>query len=213
MKLFKHLFLALGALSFAAGTLAAGAAIAAEAPDAMIKKAVEGVTAAINADKSIQSGDRARIMALVDTKIVPYVNVERMTQSAVGPNWAKATPEQKASLQKEFKTLLVNTYAGAFTAYRPDTQIEYKPMRGAATDTAVVRSVVTSGTAQPIPVDYYLEQFGGEWKVVDFSVYNARLVELYKGQFNAAIAANGVDGLIKQLAAKNGSVAGTPAKS
>lgn len=211
MKLFKHLFLALGF----AGTLAAGAAIAAEAPDATIKKAVEGVTAAINADKSIQSGDRSKILALVDSKIVPYVNVERMTQSAVGPNWAKATPEQKARLQQEFKLLLVNTYAGAFTAYRPDTQIEYKPLRGTpgANDTAVVRSMVTSGTAQPIPVDYYMEQFGGEWKVVDFSVYNARLVELYKGQFNAAIAANGVDGLIKQLAAKNGSVAGTPAKS
>lgn len=212
MKLFKHLFLALGL----AGTLAAGTALAAEAPDAMVKKAVEGVTGAINADKSIQSGDRGKIMALVDTKIVPYVNVERMTQSAVGPNWAKASAEQKAQLQKEFKTLLVNTYAGAFTSYRPDTQIEYKPMRGtpAAGDTAVVRSVVTSGTAQPIPIDYYLEQFNGEWKVVDFSVYNARLVELYKGQFNAAIAANGVDGLIKQLAAKNASgVPSAPPKS
>ena len=212
MKLFTKLFLALG---FAGSLAAGGVALAAEAPDAVVKKAVDGVTSAINADKSIQSGDRGKIMALVDTKVVPYVNVERMTQSAVGPNWAKATPEQKAQLQKEFKHLLTNTYAGAFASYRPDTQIEYKPMRGTpgATDTAVVRSVVTSGTAQPIPIDYYLEQFNGEWKVVDFSVYNARLVELYKGQFNAAIAANGVDGLIKQLAAKNGSVAATPAKS
>ena len=172
--------------------------------EATIRQAVEGVTSAINADRSIQTGNRSKINALVDNKIVPFVDPERMTERAIGPNWAKASPEQRKSLIQEFKQLLTNTYAGAFTSYQPDTKIEYKPTRESG-DTAVVRSMVLASGREPIPIDYYLEKEGGGWKVVDLSVYNARIVELYKGQFNAAIAQGGVDGLIRDLKAKNGS--------
>jgi len=181
-----------------------------EGPEATIKRAVDGVTSTINGDKSIQSGNRARINALVDNKIMPFVNPERMTQTAVGPNWAKATPEQKSALIQEFKTLMTNTYAGAFSSYRPETQIQYKPTR-VSDDSAVVRSMVVANGRDPIPIDYYLEKEGAGWKVVDLSVYGARLVELYKTQFNTAIASGGVDGLIRDLKAKN--AGGVQAKS
>src|SRR5579862_7671373 len=98
---------------------------------------------------------------------------------------------------QQFKLLVTNTYSGAFTGYRPDTKIDYKPFRMSPGDsTAVVRSVVTGGNGDQIPIDYYLEKFDAGWKVVDLSVYNARLVELYKSQFNSAIASSGIDGLI-----------------
>jgi phospholipid transport system substrate-binding protein len=181
-----------------------------DSAEATVQRAVEGVTSAINADKSIQAGDRTRITALVDNKILPFVNPEAMTQRAVGPNWAKASPEQKQTLIQEFKTLLINTYTGAFTNYRPATQITYKPTRVSG-DTAVVRSMVMASGRDPIPIDYYMEKQADGWKLVDLSVYNARLVELYKTQFNSAIAQGGVDGLIRDLKAKNAT--GTPGPS
>ena len=202
-KPLSHILLAVLAAAFAF-LLPAGAALAQDAPDGIVKKAVDEVTAAINADKSIQAGNRQRLNALVDRSVVPYLNLTRMTQGAAGPHWARATPAQQQGLTAEFKRLLINTYAGAFINYRPDTRIDYKPLRMAAGDTdAVVRSMVTSGGSNPIQVDYYLEQIDGAWKVVDFSVYGARMVETYKSQFNGAIAAGGVDGLIKRLAEKN----------
>jgi phospholipid transport system substrate-binding protein len=182
---------------------------ASDSAEATVKKAVDGVTAAINADKSVQQGDRARITQLVDTKLVPFVDPQTMTQRAVGPNWNKASAEQKQALIAEFKTLLINTYSGAFTNYKPDTKIEYKPTRVSG-DTAVVRSTVVGPGRDPIPIDYYMEKQDAGWKLVDLSVYNARLVELYKSQFNAAIAQGGVDGLIRDLKAKNGSGASAP---
>ena len=189
-------------------TTPAAAPQAAESADATVKRAVDGVTSAINADKSIQQGDRGRITQLVDNKIVPFVNAEAMTQRAVGPNWAKATAEQKQQLIQEFKMLLINTYAGAFTAYKPESKVEFKPGR-ASGDTATVRSTVIGAARDPIPIDYYMEKQGdGAWKLVDLAVYNARLVELYKTQFNAAIAQGGVDGLIRDLKAKNASGGG-----
>jgi phospholipid transport system substrate-binding protein len=193
-----------------AATTAPAQPQASDGAEATIKKAVDGVTSAINADKSVQSGDRARITQLVDAKIVPFVNAEAMTQRAVGPNWGKASAEQKAQLIQEFKMLLINTYSGAFTAYRPDTKIEYKPTRVSG-DTAVVRSTVVGAARDPIPIDYYLEKQDNGWKVTDLAVYSARLVELYKSQFSAAIAQGGVDGLIRDLKAKNANGGGNPA--
>lgn len=182
----------------------AGGAVAQEAPDVLIKRVVEEVTTVIKSDKDIQSGHRHKINQLVDTKIVPYVNFMRMTQSAVGRHWSKATPEQQTALAKEFKGLLTNTYSGAFSTYRPDTVIEYKPLRMQPGDPeVVVRSLVKPGKGEPIQLDYYVERFDGAWKVVDINVFGARLVETYKNQFNAEISSNGIDGLIKTLVAKN----------
>lgn len=203
---FQPVLSALLAVIAVAGALilSGGPVFAQDAPDGIVKKAVDEVTAAINADRSIQAGNRQRINALIDRNVVPYLNLVRMTQGAAGPHWARATPEQKQALTAQFKRMLVNTYAGAFISYRPDTKIDYKPLRMTAGDTdAVVRSQVTAGGGEPIPIDYYLERVDGAWKVIDFSVFGARMVETYKNQFNSAIATGGVDGLIKTLADKN----------
>ena len=175
-----------------------------EAPDVTIKRAVDEVTTAIKADRDIQAGNRQKITLLVDNKIVPYVNFQRMTQSAVGRHWSRASPDQQSALVKEFRGLLTNTYAGAFSTYRPDTIIEYRPLRMQAGDTdAVVRSLVKVGGGEPIQLDYHVERIDGAWKVIDINVLGARLVETYRSQFNAEIAASGIDGLIKALATKN----------
>ena len=184
--------------------LSAVSAHAHDAPDVIIKRAVDEVTTAIKADRDIQNGNRHKINALVDNKIVPYVNFPRMTQSAVGRHWSRATPEQQQALTREFKGLLTNTYSGAFSTYRADTVIEYKPLRIQPGDTdAVVRSTVKAGAGEPIQLDYYLEKFENGWKVIDLNVLGARLVETYRNQFNTEIASNGIDGLIKALVAKN----------
>ncbi len=184
-----------------------GLAHAQDGPDVIIKRAVDEVTTAIKADRDIQSGSRHKINALVDNKIVPYVNFPRMTQSAVGRHWSRATAEQQQALTREFKGLLTNTYSGAFSTYRADTVIEYKPLRMQPGDTdAVVRSTVKAGAGEPIQLDYYLEKFENGWKVIDLNVLGARLVETYRNQFNTEIAASGIDGLIKALVAKNRSI-------
>ena len=185
----------------------AGSALAQEAPDALVKRVVDDVTSALKADKDLQTGNRAKINALIDHKVAPVINFQHMTQTAVGRHWQRATPEQQAALTREFKVLLTNTYSYAFSEYKPETVIEYRPMRMQAGDTdAVVRSLIRTGSREPISIDYYLEKDGTGWKVVDLNVLGARLVENYKNTFNAEINNHGVDGLIKSLAAKNKSL-------
>ena len=182
-------------------------AIAQELPDATIKRAVAEVTSAIDADREIRGGNRQKITALINAKVLPYLDVQAMTRSALGRHWSRATPEQQQALTREFSRLLVNTYAGAFAAYRPETVVEYRPLRIQTGDTeAVVRSMVKAPGGDPIQLDYHMELAGGAWKVIDINVLGARLVETYKNQFNGALAADGLDGLIKTLATRNQSI-------
>jgi phospholipid transport system substrate-binding protein len=176
-----------------------------EAPDALIKRLSEDTLKAIKADKSIQSGDMAKIIALVDTKIMPNVNFQRMTAAAVGPAWRQATPEQQKRLQDEFKTLLVRTYSGAL-AQVDDQIISVKPLRAAPTDTEVVVRTEIRGRGDPIQLDYRMEKTPGQgagWKIYNLNVLGVWLVETYRSQFSQEINAKGIDGLIASLAERN----------
>jgi len=178
-----------------------------DAPDALIKQVSGEVIDTIKADASMQGGDVKKIIALVDQKVMPHVNFQRMTASAVGPAWRSATPEQRESLQKEFKTLLVRTYAGAIKQVSDQT-VEIKSMRGAPTDKQVVVQSVVKGRGDPIQLDYRLENDGGKWMIYDVNVLGVWLVDQYRSSFAREINANGIDGLIASLAQKNKAVEG-----
>lgn len=195
--------LSLGALLPCAPALQAQAL----APDAFVRQVSTEVIDAVKADKAIQAGDVNRIRALVDAKVMPYVNFQRMTASSVGPQWRSATPEQQKRLMAEFQTLMVNTYSGALTQVK-DQSVVVKPLRAGAADSGevVVRSEVR-GQGEPVQLDYRLEKAGEGWKIYDVNVGGFWLVEAYKGQFAKDLGQGGIDALISALATKNKSVA------
>jgi phospholipid transport system substrate-binding protein len=181
---------------------AAPAATAGEAPDVLIKRLSTEVLESIKGDKAIQSGDTSKVIALVDSKIMPNVNFARMTASAVGRGWKQATPEQQKRLQEEFKILLVRTYSGALAEVKDQT-ISMKPLRAAAADTEVVVKSEIKGRGNPIQLDYRMEKAAEGWKIYDLNVLGVWLVETYRSQFAQEINASGVDGLITKLAERN----------
>jgi phospholipid transport system substrate-binding protein len=200
--------LSLAALSSAAAAAEnaaapAVAAASAQAPDAFIKSITADVMATVKGDKAIQSGDLQKLILVVDSKIMPNVNFQRMTASAVGRAWRQATPEQRQRLQDEFKTMLVYTYAGA-AAQIKDQVVEFKPMRntGTQSDEVVVRTIVR-GKGEPIQLDYRLERLGDVWKIYDVNVLGAWLVQTYQSDFAQSISNGGIDGLIAKLAERN----------
>ena len=189
--------LALTAAAFAAPALHAEPV----AGDAFVKQLSNEVIDAVKADKAIQNGDVSRIRTLVDGKVMPHVNFQRMTSMAVGPQWRSATPEQQKRMLEEFKTLMINTYSGALTQVKDQT-VQVKPLRAANGDDIVVRTEVR-GKGEPIQLDYRLEKAGEGWKIYDVNVGGFWLVEAYKGQFAKDLSAGGLDALITRLAEKN----------
>ena len=188
-----------------AGLLPLAASAADEAPDALIKRLSTEILDKIKSDKSIKAGDMTRIVALVDSEVMPNLNFQRMTSSAVGPAWRQATPEQRKRLQEEFKTLLLRTYAGALTQVG-DQSIVIKPFRAAPEDKEVVVRTEVMGMGDPIQLDYRLEKTPGEgagWKIYNLNVLGVWLVETYRSQFAQEINTKGIAGLINALAERN----------
>jgi len=182
------------------------------APDALVKKTSEEVLNIIRSDKEIRAGNTARIADLIEDKVAPHFDFNRMTRLAVGRPWREASPEQRQSLTSEFRTLLVRSYAAAFTAYT-NIAIEYRPHRMSPGDTeTVVQTLIKlPGGAQPVTVDYDMESTPEGWKVYDVRVAGASLIINYRNLFAQEVQAGGLDGLLKSLVEKNRAKP-TPAK-
>ena len=185
-----------------------------EAPDAFIKRVTADVLDAVKADKSIRDGDIAKVSALVDQRVMPNVDAQRMTASAVGPAWRQATPEQQKRLQDEFKTLLVRTYSGALSHVNDQT-IVVKPLRAAPDDKEVVVRTEVRGKGDPIQLDYRVEKAPDApsgWRIYNLNVMGVWLVDSYRPQFAQEVNAKGVDGLIASLSERNQTNRRTDAK-
>ncbi|MYN06014.1 MlaC/ttg2D family ABC transporter substrate-binding protein [Pseudoduganella aquatica] len=216
MKLIKQLF-AFATVAFASAAFAAAAPAAApagnEAPDVLVKRISQDVLDTAKADKEIQAGNQKRVMDLVETKILPYVDFQRMTSLAAGRYWREASPEQQKQLSTEFRSLLIFTYSGALSQVKNET-IEFKPLRADPSDTEVeVRSQVNVARGEPIPLNYRVAKSPTGWKIYDINVLGAWLVETYKSTFASEITKGGIDGLIKTLSEKNKKLASRPIKA
>jgi phospholipid transport system substrate-binding protein len=211
MNLIKQL-IAVATVAFATSALAAPAP-SNEAPDALVKRISSEVLETAKNDKDIQAGNQKKVMDLVETKILPYVDFQRMTSLAAGRYWREATPEQQKQLAAEFRTLLIFTYSGALSQVKDQT-VDFKPMRASPGDTEVeVRSQVNQARGEPIQLNYRVAKTDGGWKIYDINVLGAWLVEAYKGTFASEISKGGIDGLIKTLSEKNKKLASKPLKT
>jgi phospholipid transport system substrate-binding protein len=189
-------------------TLLPAAASAQDAvpPDALVKTVTLEVVDLISKDKEIKSGSRAKLISVIEQKVLPHFNFGAMTALAMGQNWNKASPEQKKQLTEAFKTLLVRTYASALAAYSTQ-KFDFRPLRAKSTDTDVTVNVrVLQPGAQPVTLDYSMEKTANGWKVYDVMVGGVSLVANYRTEFANTVRASGIDGLIRDLQAKNKSV-------
>ncbi len=204
----KKLFPAVAAFAAVAITVAAPA-YAQQAPDALIKQISTEVIDTVKSDKAIQAGDISKIITLVDSKVMPSVNFEVVTRSAVGPKWREATPEQRTKLQAEFKTLLVRVYSGALTQIRDQT-VEITKTQAVANSTQVVVQSEVRGKGEPIKLDYRLDKFADAYKIIDVNVGGIWLVQSYRSQFAQVLGGSGgIDALVTRLVEQNKSAGGT----
>ncbi|MFM2396083.1 MAG: hypothetical protein RLZZ434_665 [Pseudomonadota bacterium] len=173
------------------------------APDELVKQTADDVLTIVKNDKDIQAGNQQKLFAVVEEKILPNFDFDRVCRMVLGKNWKSASPEQQALFQKEFRSLLLRTYATALGKYR-DQVIEYRPMQTDASEKNVtVKTQIIQKGGQPIAVDYSLVKGPTGWKVYDITIESVSLVTNYRSQFSSEIRQNGLDSLNKKLADKN----------
>jgi phospholipid transport system substrate-binding protein len=183
-----------------------GVATAQQAPDQFMQQLTNELLDMVRKDPALKAGDLQKIGAVLDTKLKPYINFQRMTAAAVGPAWRQATPEQQKRLQEEFKLLLMRSYSGALSQIKDNSTIVVKPLRQASSDSEVVVRSEIRGGAEPIPIDYRLEKTpdaDSGWRIYNFNILGIWLVDNYRTQFSQEINAKGIDGLIATLSERN----------
>jgi phospholipid transport system substrate-binding protein len=183
------------------------------APEKMILDLSTSVLDTLKSDKQIQAGDFDRVQKLVDERIMPHVDFDKMTRLAVGRPWRGASADQRSALIAQFRTLLMRTYSGAL-ARVSDQSVRLRPTRTQDNSSdVIVRTQIVASQGDPVDLDYRLEKAADGWKIYDLNILGVWLVENYKNEFTATLSQGGVDGLIKELTEKNRRLAAGPAKS
>ena len=165
-----------------------GWAFAQQAPDEFMQKLTNELLEMVRKDPALKAGDLQKIGAVLDTKLKPYINFQRMTAAAVGPAWRQATPEQQKRLQEEFKLLLMRSYSGALSQIKDNSTILVKPLRQTGNDNELVEKTTESDSG---------------WRIYNFNILGIWLVDNYRTQFSQEINAKGIDGLIATLSERN----------
>jgi len=206
VPLISSLRAVLGFLALTGLMAALSSQAAQQAPDVFMQQLSNELLEVVRKDPAVKAGDLQKLANLVDSRVLPNVNFQRMTSSAVGPAWRQATPEQQKRLQEEFKMLLVRSYSGALSQTKDNQSIVVKSFKGNPDDNeVVVRSEIRGGN-EPVPLDYRLEKSTdapGGWKIYNFNLLGVWLVDNYRTQFAQEINAKGIDGLIATLAERN----------
>jgi phospholipid transport system substrate-binding protein len=174
-------------------------------PDVLVKNTVDKIMHAIETDKDISAGDMGKSIEFVEKQVAPHFDFPRMARLAVGRSWRQATPVQRDKIIREFRILLVRSYAAAFTRFK-GIKIEILPLRPSENpEWALVESIIKLPTAvaQPISLNYDMELIEGKWKVFDLQIDGASLIINNRNIFQREIQSSGIDGLIYTLKQKN----------
>lgn len=180
-----------------------GSATAAEAtPEELIGRLSVEVLDAIRALSGSGERNIADLVAIVNAKVMPHVDDARLTSSAVGRYWRRASPDQQERLREEFRQLIVRIYASALAQVNDQT-VQVLPRRGSQGATRSIVRTRTQGQGEAIRIDYRLIHSAEGWKVYDMSVLGVWLAQNYRSSFAREISAHGIDGLIQRLTEKN----------
>ncbi len=187
---------ALCAVLFSAGPVRADDA----PPDAVVKTTSEDVLRQVADDKDLRNGNTTKLLELIETKVLPHFDIQKMTRLAVGKNWPRATSDQQKEIVRQFQTLPVRSYGTAYSAYR-QVKVEVSPLKlaGAETDVTVKSKILLPGGAPPVAVEYAMNKTDDGCKVYNVVVEGVSLVTTYRNDFTAQIEQGGIDGLIKNL--------------
>src|SRR5216684_2605079 len=180
-------------------------------PDEIVRKTTEEIIVLIKANRAVYSQDLTKLYAMVDQKVLPHFDFERMSQWILGRYWRQANKDQRARFIKEFRELLVRTYATALLNYT-DQEVVYAPFSGKPEDEeAVVKTEIkqTNGSSN-IPIQYAFYNKKPGWKVYDVVIDGVSLVTNYRATYASKLKQQGIDAVIAGIAAKNKQMGNKP---
>ena len=128
-------------------------------------------------------------------------DVPAMTRIAVGPDFAKLTPEQQTALRDAFGRLLVATFASTFDDFKGETYRVDADVSARGQDKFVKSKF--NGSGAPVDINYLLRGKGDDWKVIDIYL-NGNISQLatWRSEYGPTFQSGGFDGLMAAVKAQ-----------
>ena len=173
-------------------------------PEMLIKDTSEQMIRILEQDRQRLIEDPEHVYRLATDILVPHVDMYRVSRLVLGKYWRRASREQRLRFSREFRRMLVRTYASALKQFRGQADIKFLPMRDApGADNVVVNTQLALAGAQPVSVSYRMHLKRGQWLVFDVKVEGVSLVTNYRSSFAHQIRQKGLDNLILRIAELN----------
>lgn len=144
--------------------------------------------------------DSRLLYEIVDTTVMPVVDLDASARLALGKHWKSASAEQQARFREDFRLLLLRAYATSLLEGR-GRQIEYLPFRGQPKDCYVtVDTRLAPGRGQSaLALSYCLRLSGEQWRLYDVRVEGVSLMTSLGVTFDKEIERVGLEAFLDDL--------------
>jgi phospholipid transport system substrate-binding protein len=167
------------------------------AAPAVIRRLYDALLASMKAGRQLAFSQRYERLAPV---ISATFDLDLMSRLAVGPDWAKLTPDQQHRIRDAFVRYTIAAYANRFDDYGGE-HFEVDPTPAANQNGSVVQSRIVKSNGEKVSLDYLMRSgVDGNWRIID--VYLSGTVsELAsrRSEFAAVLQRDGADGLVRLL--------------
>ncbi|WP_447742658.1 MlaC/ttg2D family ABC transporter substrate-binding protein [Pseudomonas laurentiana] len=168
-------------------------ALAAQTPHDVVQGTTNELLGDLKANKEQYKSNPNAFYDSLNRILGPVVDADGISRSIMTVKYSrKATPEQMQRFQENFKRSLMQFYGNALLEYN-NQGIVVDPAKADDGKRASVGMKVTGNNGAVYPVQYTLENIGGEWKVRNVIVNGINIGKLFRDQFADAMQRNGND--------------------
>lgn len=198
-KLLIHLFLA---PLLVCSLMSSSFAQKAEDALATVKQSVDVVLADLKANKSEYQRNPAALNRMIDSKMLPYFDVDVMARLVLAKNWRDATETQRQMFLDEFKQLIMRTYSSSLLDYT-DATVEYgKPSKVNRNRTKIDTTVINSD-GKRYELTLSMGYRNGQWKAYDVSMDGLSVITSYRSSMGEEVSQKGLQQVIDEIKALN----------
>jgi len=168
----------------------------------VIKQTTDSIFSEIIKNRDAIKKDINLLHKMVNEIVIPHFDFKKMAGWVLGKHWRKTNSMQKDEFTKQFRILLVRTYANAL-ANNADQKIIYKAVKVKNKKKVTVQTEIEQKGTFSLPINYRMHLKDKEWKVYDVNIDGISLVTNYRSSFASEIRKGSITKLIKKLTERN----------
>ncbi len=168
-------------------------------PQELVETSAKRMLTELDANRATYAKDSAKLDQLVATVLLPDFDSEYAAKLTLGQNWRTATPEQKKRFVDAFYHSLLRNYGAALVDFTAD-RFKVLPYKGDPNEQiATVKTEVTRGSGEKVPVNFTLHKTESGWKAFDVTIQGISYVKSFRTDFGSEIQQKGLDSVITRL--------------